>query len=237
MDAAALTVDEFFGARSGRAVGDEGQVIDLLTTQVGSLAVRSGALGAVDPFASLDSPLEVRVEPGTYPVIVTRGTYPQADDTEFSDAAYLSLVLADGEPVSVEPVPGTLVDGALYGVTTWGGGVGFVDALAAVGQSLPAGSRVLADWAAMADQHPLGVLDAPLPWAAQGENVIGVMTPNDEGQYPLYITRDASGKPLGVHIDFLVVGAGRYQLDVKEWPPSVEVKPIWLKGAPTNRWR
>ena len=227
---------DFFGARPGRAVGDEGQVIDLVTMQMGSLAVPSGVLGAVDPFASLDSPLEVQIEPGMYPVVLTQGTYPEGDDPPFSEAAYLSLVLADGEPVSVEPVPGTLVDGALYGVTTWGGGVGFVDATAAAGHTLPAGSRVLEDWVAVVGQHPQGVLDAPLPWGADGENVIGVMSPNDEGQYPLYVTRDAGGKPLAVHIDFLVVGEGRYQLEVNEWPPAETVTPAWAKSASANRW-
>jgi len=231
-----VTVEEFFGARSGRGVGDQGQVIDLVTNQVGSLSVPSGVLGAVDPFAALDSPLKVEVKPGTYPVILTLGTYQEDDDPEFPDVAYLSLVLADGEPANVEPVPGTLVDGALYGVTTWGGGVGFVDALAAVGHLLPAGSAVLQNWGAMAGQHPHGVLDAPLPWAAHGENVIGVVSPNDQGQYPLYLTRDTSGKPLAVHIDFLVVGEGRYLLDVREWPPSNEVKRTGLKSAPMNRW-
>ena len=227
---------DFFGARPGPAVGDEGQVIDLVTTRVGSLAVPSGVLAAVDPFASLDSPLEVQIEPGVYPVFLTQGTYPEDDDPDFSDAAYLSLMLADGEPVSVEPVPGTLLEGALYGVTTWGGGVGFVDARAAVGHSVPARSRVLEDWMSRVGQHPQGVLDVPLPWGADGENVIGVMSPNDEGQYPLYVTRDASGKPLAVHIDFLVVGEGRCQLEVNEWPPAQRVTPTWAKSAPANRW-
>lgn len=220
MEETALTLAEFFGARSGRAVGDEGQLVDLVPMHVGSLAVPSGRLGAVDPFASLDSPLEVQVERGVYPVIVTQANYPEYDDTEFSDAAYLSLVLAHGEPVSVEAVPGTWVDGTLYGVTTYGGGVGFVDACAAAGHILPPGSPELEAWITMTGQHPQGVLDAPLPWGTLGENVIGVMSPSDGGEYPLYVTRDASGKPLAVHVDFLVVGEGRYQLDVHEWPPS-----------------
>lgn len=63
------------------------------------------------------------------------------------------------------------------------------------------------------------------------------MSPNDEGQYPLYLTQDASGKALPVHIDFLVVGEGRYQLEVNKWPPTKKVTPIWTKHAPANRWR
>ena len=62
------------------------------------------------------------------------------------------------------------------------------------------------------------------------------MSPNDEGQYPLYVTRDASGKPLAVHIDFLVVGEGRHQLEVNERPPTERVTPTWAKHAPANRW-
>jgi hypothetical protein len=232
----ALSLAEFFGVRPGRAVGDEGQLVDLVPTQIGSLAVPSGRLGAVDPFASLDSPLEVQVDPGVYPVILRQATCPSDDDTEFSDAAYLSLVLADAEPVSVEPALGTWVDATLYGVTTYGGGVGLVDALAAASQILPPESPEFEAWTTMAGQHPQGVLDATLPWAAHGENVIGVMSPSDDGEYPLYVTRDASGNPLAVHVDFLVVGEGRYQLDVHEWPPSPEVPAIRLKAAPTNHW-
>lgn len=235
MDETSLTLTEFFGTRSGRAIGDEGQPVDLVPVQVGSLTVPSGRLGAADPFASLDSPLEVQVEPGVYPVILTLATYPEDDDIEFSDAAYLSLVLADGEPVSLEPAPETWIDGKLYGVTTYGGGVALVDALSAAGHVLPPESPELEAWITMAGQHPQGVLNAPLPWGTQGENVIGVMSPSDDGEYPLYVTRDASGKPLGVHVDFLVVGEGRYQLDVHEWPPSPEVTATWQKGAPTNQ--
>ena len=216
----ALTVGSFFGARSGRAAGDEGQAIDLVIEQIGVLGLPSGVLGAVDPFASLDSPLEVHLEPGTYPVILTLGTYPEEDDQEFSDTAYLSLLLADGDPVTVEPVSGTFVDSRLYGVTTWGGSVGFVDAHAAVGRAVPPDSKVFEKWVNMAGAHPHGLLNVILPWADHAENVIGIMSGNDEGQYPLYMTRDADGKPLAVHVDFLVVGEGRYELDVGQWPPS-----------------
>lgn len=215
-----MPVGGFFGARSGRANGDEGQAIDLVIKQIGVLAIPSGVLGVVDPFAALDAPLEVQLERGTYRVLLTLGSYPEQDDSGFTDAAYLSLVLADGDPISVEPVPGTFVGGQLYGATTWGGFVGFVDAVAAVGHTVPPESDVFEEWLKMAGEDPHGLLDVTLPWATRGENVIGIMSPNDEGQYPLYMTRDADGKPLAVHVDFLVVGEGRYELDVREWPPS-----------------
>lgn len=182
------------------------------------LVLASGVLGAVDPFASMDKPFAIQLDAGRFPVVLTVASQPDpAPQDHFEDAAYLSVILREGAPASVAPVPGTVVDGQLHGVTTWGSSLGFVDATAARGHGVD--RELLERWIELSDAHPHGALVAALPWGSQDENVIAVGGPHDEGNFPLYLTRDASGCALGIHIDFLVAGTGRLDLDVRDWPP------------------
>ena len=88
--------------------------VPLSVVDLGVLRVPSGRVEACDPFVTLGDGPVFEVEPGDYPVRVT------VADVE----AYLSLVLADGEPASVEaaqPVRGRGI------VCVDAGAVAFVD--------------------------------------------------------------------------------------------------------------
>ena len=96
--------------------------VPLSVVDLGVLRVPSGRVEACDPFVTLGDGPVFEVEPGDYPVRVT------VADVE----AYLSLVLADGEPASVEaaqPVRGRGI------VCVDAGAVAFVDRVAAVAMS------------------------------------------------------------------------------------------------------
>ena len=70
--------------------------VPLSVVDLGVLRVPSGRVEACDPFVTLGDGPVFEVEPGDYPVKVT------VADVSHEREAYLSLVLADGEPASVE---------------------------------------------------------------------------------------------------------------------------------------
>ena len=176
--------------------------VPLSVVDLGVLRVPSGRVEACDPFVTLGDGPVFEVEPGDYPVKAT------VADVE----AYLSLVLADGEPASVEaaqPVRGRGI------VCVDAGTVAFVDRVAAVAMS------ALADGANLYDEFEpepwCGPLDSPdhyregmanivMPLDGAGENIIMASSGWGDGVYPVMLTRDADGAPLGLHIDLGVVG-------------------------------
>ena len=194
---------------------DSGLPLDMVPLSVvdlGVLHVPSGRLEACDPFVTLGDGPVFEVEPGDYPVKATVADISKEHDGSHERNAYLSLVLADGESAAVEaaqPVRGR----GFVGVDS--GTVAFVDRVAAVAMS------ALADGANLYDEFEpepwCGPLDSPdhyregmanivMPLDGAGENIIMASSGWGDGVYPVVLTRDADGAPLGLHIDLGVVG-------------------------------
>ena len=177
--------------------------VPLSVVDLGVLRVPSGRVEACDPFVTLGDDPVFEVEPGDYPVKAT------VADVE----AYLSLVLADGEPASVEaaqPVRGRGI------VCVDAGAVAFVDH-DAVATAMPPQD----DWYDVfdsgepdswfflmdsPDHYRRGAANIVMPRAGAGENVVLSYSGWGDGVYPVMLTRDADGAPLGLHIDLGVVG-------------------------------
>ena len=177
--------------------------VPLSVVDLGVLRVPSGRVEACDPFVTLGDGPVFEVEPGDYPVRVT------VADVE----AYLSLVLADGEPASVEaaqPVRGRGI------VCVDAGAVAFVDH-DAVATAMPPqddwydvfDSGEPDSWFSLMDSpdhYRRGAVNIVMPRAGAGENVVLSYSGWGDGVYPVMLTRDADGAPLGLHIDLGVVG-------------------------------
>ena len=177
--------------------------VPLSVVDLGVLRVPSGRVEACDPFVTLGDGPVFAVEPGDYPVRVT------VADVE----AYLSLVLADGEPASVEaaqPVRGRGI------VCVDAGAVAFVDH-DAVATAMPPqddwydvfDSGEPDSWFSLMDSpdhYRRGAANIVMPRAGAGENVVLSHSGWGDGVYPVMLTRDADGAPLGLHIDLGVVG-------------------------------
>ena len=178
-------------------------MVPLSVVDLGVLRVPSGCVEACDPFVTLGDGPVFEVEPGDYPVRVT------VADVE----AYLSLVLADGEPASVEaaqPVRGRGI------VCVDAGAVAFVDH-DAVATAMPPqddwydvfDSGEPDSWFSLMDSpdhYRRGAANIVMPRAGAGENVVLSYSGWGDGVYPVMLTRDADGAPLGLHIDLGVVG-------------------------------
>lgn len=150
--------------------------------------------------------------------------------------AFLSVVLAEGTPASVEPAQsegaGAPPAGEWYGVGVDAGTVSFVD-VDAIGPGMPEDAsswyqevfdsgredswfnRMDAD-----DPLPAGTANVILPRAANGENLVLSHSGWGDGFYPLVVTRDADGAILGVHIDLLVVGSEDEEESAAEAAPD-----------------
>ena len=177
--------------------------VPLSVVDLGVLRVPSGRVEACDPFVTLGHGPVFEVEPGDYPVKAT------VADVE----AYLSLVLADGEPASVEaaqPVRGRGI------VCVDAGAVAFVDH-DAVATAMPPqddwydvfDSGEPDSWFSLMDSpdhYRRGAANIVMPRAGAGENVVLSYSGWGDGVYPVMLTRDADGAPLGLHIDLGVVG-------------------------------
>ena len=187
--------------------------VPLSVVDLGVLRVPSGRVEACDPFVCLGDGPVFEVEPGDYPVRATIADVSDERDGSHEREAYLSLVLADGEAASVEVAP--QLSGSDWGVGVDAGTVAFVDRVAAVAMS------ALADGANLYDEFEpepwCGPLDSPdhyregmanivMPLDGAGENIIMASSGWGDGVYPVMLTRDADGAPLGLHIDLGVVG-------------------------------
>ena len=177
--------------------------VPLSVVDLGVLRVPSGRVEACDPFVTLGDGPVFEVEPGDYPVRVT------VADVE----AYLSLVLADGEPASVEAAQPVRGRGF---VCVDAGAVAFVDH-DAVATAMPPqddwydvfDSGEPDSWFSLMDSpdhYRRGAANIVMPRAGAGENVVLSYSGWGDGVYPVMLTRDADGAPLGLHIDLGVVG-------------------------------
>ena len=185
---------------------------------LGNLMVPSGRLEASDPFVDLGGGPTIRVPPGEYPVRVTVADVSDAQDGSHLREAYLSLVLAEGDPArsavltpeGCEPAP----EGEFHGVPVDAGTVAFADA-DAVRRCMPAGdwySEVFDtgrddSWFSLMDSgdHLIpGCANVVMPAATSGENVVLCHSGWGDGFYPIVGTYDGEFRLLAVHLDLQV---------------------------------
>lgn len=187
-------------------------MVVLSVLDLGVLRVPSGCVEACDPFAALGDGPVFEIEPGDYPVRVTIADISRKHDGSHERNAYLSLVLADGEPTALE-VARPLRGPGYLGVDS--GMVAFVDAEAAVAMSALADGANLYDafepgpWCVHVDSpehYREGMANIVMPLDRAGENIIMASSGWGDGGYLVVLTRDAVGAPLGLHIDLGVVG-------------------------------
>lgn len=238
-----MRIEDFHALKVGPVAQPDGATVTLTVHNLGNLKLDSGRLGACDPFVQLDNPLITRVEPGIYPVRVTVADVSDNQDGSHIREAFLSVVLAEGTPASVEPAEsegsGPPPIGEYFGVGVDAGTVGFVDA-AAVADGMPEDARSWYDevfdsgdpdsWFALMDANndcPPGAANIVLPRARNGENVILSHSGWGDGFYPLVVTRDTDDRVLGVHIDLLVVGPDEDEPDDQPLAqkPSAPARP------------
>ena len=217
-------------------VDDDGQVRTLTVDDLGILKVPSGRVEASDPFVTLGSGVVVDVPPGEYRVRVTIADVSEEQDGGHLREAYLSLILADGQPSAVELA-------SEHGVLVDAGTVAFADAVA-IERCMPAAENWYEDlfdddtehswFARMDDPDHLrsGCANIVMPLATAGENVILAHSGWGDGIYPLLRTLDAHGNTLGLHIDLLVVGQDEDAADDK--PPSPS-EPAAIKTGRLRR--
>ena len=187
--------------------------VPLSVVDLGVLRVPSGRVEACDPFVTLGDGPVFEVEPGDYPVRVTIADVSKEHDGSHEREAYLSLVLADGEPASVEAAQPVRGRGF---VCVDAGAVAFVDHDAVVTAMPPQDdwydvfdSGEPDSWFSLmdsSDHYRRGAANIVMPRAGAGENVVLSYSGWGDGVYPVMLTRDADGAPLGLHIDLGVVG-------------------------------
>jgi hypothetical protein len=214
-----LNLESFRALRPGPVTVDD-EVWALTVHDLGVLRVPSGRLEANAPFENMGEAVVVDVPAGEHPVRVTVADVSGAQDGSHTREAYLSVVLAEGEPALLEaaPVAGKeLAAGEFWVIPVGAGTVGFVDAEAARSGMPPVevqyddvfdnGSET--SWFALMDSPAHlreGSANIVLPLAKEGENVVLAHSGWGDGVYPVLRTVDSAGSVLAVHIDLGVVG-------------------------------
>jgi hypothetical protein len=206
-------------------VGDA--LFGLTVHELGTLRVPSGRLEASDPFVNLGeagAAIVTDVPPGDYPVLLTVADTSEAQDGSEPRDAYLSVVIAAGDAVSIGPAlpPGAdeaVLSADVYtGVPVEAGTVAFADA-EAVTACMPPDQGSWYSWvfdtgepgswfARMDDPGHLraGAANIVLPLASSGENLVLAHSGWGDGYYEVVKSYAADGSLLGVHIDLEVVG-------------------------------
>ncbi len=213
-----ITPSLFRALRPG-PVEVDGRTWSLTVHELGVLRVPSGRLEASDPFVTLGEGPVVDIPPGDYPAFVTVADVSDAQDGSHLREAYLSLRLAEGEVAKVEAATSDgeeLDEDEFWLVPVDAGTVAFADA-EAIRTMMPPGDWYEDLFENDSDDSWFALMDSPdhlregcanivLPLATEGENLILAHSGWGDGAYPVVRTVDAEGRPLGIHIDLLVVG-------------------------------
>ncbi|MFJ5694584.1 DUF4241 domain-containing protein [Arthrobacter sp. NPDC093125] len=231
-----MDITDFYALRQGMAPLSTGARGKLTVHDLGQLRLPSGKLGVCDPFAGLDYPVVVSLTPGDYPVRVTVADVSPEQDGSHLREAYLSLVLSDADPVTVEAAPGPdgpPPPGEYFTVGVDAGTVAFVDA-EAVRRCMPDPSTWYDglfesdspnSWFNLMDAdgpYPAGTANIVMPLAQSGENVVLSHSGWGDGFYWLLQTRDAQGNLTGIHIDLAVAGKFDDEPDDDDDVPSID---------------
>jgi hypothetical protein len=238
-----MDIADHYALKTGSATLANGSLASLTVQILGILRVPSGRLGACDPFVELEQPTVVLVPPGDYPVSVTIADVSEDQDGSHKREAYLSVILSDAEPATVEPAPGPdgpPDEGEFFGVGVDAGTVAFVDADSVAGCMPDDGTNWYEDlydsgepdsWFSVMDAAaplPAGLANIVMPRATAGENVVLAHSGWGDGFYPLLQTRAADGHVTGIHIDLRVVG----KFDEEPADPTTAHEPPVPESAP-----
>jgi len=212
----------FYALQPGPATQLNGNPATLTVHDVGMLHVGSGEVEVCDPVMGSGGPT-VAVPAGSYPVRVTVADVSPAQDGSHERAAYLSLVLADGTAVQVQPAEETDGPGDQCPTVTVEATLGLADRQAV--SALPGGKS----WYDQVAEATFAQLDSPgvhgctmavspdgiadVPASDGAANVVLVSSGWRHGSCPVLVTYDAEDRMLAVHIDLGVVGP---QMDDKE---------------------
>lgn len=243
-----MDIVDHYALQTGFAPLANGSFASLSVQSLGILRVPSGRLGACDPFVELEQPTVVLVPSGDYPVSVTIADVSEEQDGSHKREAYLSVILSDAEPATVELAPGLggpPGEGEFFGVGVDAGTVAFVDA-DSVARCMPAdGTNWYEDvydsdepdsWFSLMDAEaplPAGLANIVMPRATAGENVVLAHSGWGDGFYPLLQTRAADGHVTGIHVDLRVVG----KFDEETAGPITANEPAAPESAPVARKR
>ena len=66
------------------------------------------------------------------------------------------------------------------------------------------------------EHYQPGLANIVMPLVTHGENVVMSHLGFGDGSYPVYLTRDAAGRPLGLHIDLLLIAPEEDEDDVED---------------------
>ncbi|TDT75739.1 uncharacterized protein DUF4241 [Arthrobacter sp. AG258] len=243
-----MDVTDFYALQRGMAPLSTGQQGMLTVYDLGLLRLPSGILGACDPFANLMYPQKIALVPGDYPVRVTVADVSPEQDGSHLREAYLSLVISETDPVTVEAAPGPdgpPPPGYFFTVPVDAGTVAFVDADAML-RCMPDpstwyeglfDSNDANSWFSLMDAerpYPAGTANIVMPLAPNGENVVLSHSGWGDGHYWLLQTKDGAGNLTGIHIDLAV--AGRFEEEPDDSgilstdpPVPLPAKKSWLK--------
>lgn len=224
-----MQIQRFLAGRTGPHPLPDGEPADFVVHDLGTLKLPSGRLALAET-SSLESPVIVPVEPGEYRVELTSAGVDEYYDVSEARFAYVSLVLSEAEPVTVEPA--VVEPDTVQWRTEPQGGIAGVPGLHGVNMSQIA-CLALADAEALPrdmpgepetwydsvlagpdgglfqrmdepEAAPRGTVQAELPNSTTGDTITLVIA--RELQYPILATRDREGKLTGIHVDMLVVG-------------------------------
>ncbi|MDO4260175.1 MAG: DUF4241 domain-containing protein [Actinomycetaceae bacterium] len=194
------------------------ETMNLRVVDLGTLKVSTGTVVACDPFVTLLDGPQFSIPNGEYPVKVTIADVSQQQDGSHQREAYLSVILGPGEAAAKEPIPALNDDDvddngyAYVGVDS--GTIAFADAGSVKRYMPPETERDSWEdifdsddpnaWFTLMDSpehYHAGIANIVLPKAENGENLALSHSGWGDGGYPVVLTRDKDGNPIGLHID------------------------------------
>ncbi|MDO4260174.1 MAG: DUF4241 domain-containing protein [Actinomycetaceae bacterium] len=197
--------------------GLDSKTLNLHVADLGTLTITSGFVLAGDPLVDVVFEPQFPIAPGEYPIKVTVADFSEQQDGSNLRNAYLSLILRQGDTATVEfarPKDCAVADEDSSSIDVGAGLVSFTDPLHYQRYMPPVDDGVAwtdiffdsgpESWSNIIDSeehYPKGMANILLPAAKKGENIILVYTPWGNGVYPVVVTRDSQGQPLGLHID------------------------------------
>lgn len=206
---------DLYALRSGPAPMGADQCA-LTVHDIGPLTVLSGRVEASDPFVNLGQGLVVSVPAGQAPVFLTVAEVPYSNGHTELRNAYLSLILGEEPPLTVEyvtpegkpPAP----PGKIYGLSVDAGLAGFVDTQAVAEIPDDLYNTVLdtghpGAWIDIFSKDPRipKYANTIVPFAPAHQNIVFCESGWGDGFYPLLATRAADGRMTALHLDFGVV--------------------------------
>jgi len=208
-----MNLEDFYvGADKATELGDESLEVSLLRTELGEISLPSKLVGFSDPAFIGPESLLIETPADKARVVVTEADVSDEQDGSHYRVAYLSLLFSDAKPVEVLPAvardpqsgdifnePNFIVDAGLGS---------FFDAnlteLDAKGVN-----RLFDDWCDAVDAG-VNQNSTLVTYPEHGADTLAITSSGwGDGVYPVLQTLGSNGEILGLHLDYLVVGASK----------------------------